>query len=135
MNTNGLNTNQDMTPVVREIKHVLETARERVARQVNGELLKTYWSIGKIICNHEQSSPDRADYGQQTLKELSKTLTQEFGKGFSRANLYNMRLFYQTYEKVQTVSGKLSWSHYCELISISAPDKRSFYEKEAVNAN
>lgn len=78
--------------------------------------------------------PGRADYGKQTLKELSKELTKEFGKGFSRANLYNMRLFYQSYEKIQTVSGKLSWSHYCELLSVSDKDKRSFYEKETINS-
>lgn len=124
-----------MSPIVKEIKTVLETARSNVARQVNSELLNTYWNIGRIICEYEQSNPDRADYGKQTLKELAKTLTKEFGKGFSRANLYNMRLFYLTYEKIQTLSGKLSWSHYCELLSISDEDKRSFYEKEAINSN
>ena len=62
-------------------------------------------------------------------------MTTEFGKGFSRSNLQNMRQFYLTYEKCQTLSGKLSWSHYCELLSISDPDKRRFYEKESINAN
>ena len=113
----------------------METARSNVTRQVNSELLNTYWNIGRIICEYEQSNPERADYGKQTLKELAKILTKEFGKGFSRANLYNMRLFYLTYEKIQTLSGKLSWSHYCELLSISDEDKRSFYEKEAINSN
>lgn len=122
-------------PVVQEIKLILENARHHVARQINSELLNTYWNIGRIIAEYEQSDPDRADYGKQTLKELSKILTNEFGKGFSRANLYNMRQFYLTYQKIQTVSGKLSWSHYCELLSISDSDKRSFYENEAVNAN
>ena len=68
------------------------------------------------------------------LKQLSKDLTREFGKGFSRSNLQNMRSFYLVYPKCQTLSGKLSWSHYCELLSISDTDKRSFYEKEAVNS-
>ncbi len=120
--------------IVAEIKTVLESARRNVARQVNSELLNTYWNIGRIISEYEQTVPERADYGKQTLKELAKVLTAEFGKGFSRANLYNMRQFYMTYEKIQTVSGQLSWSHYCELLSISDADKRSFYEKEAVNA-
>jgi len=102
---------------------------------VNNELLSTYWNIGRIIAEYEQTVPERADYGKQTLKELSKALTNEFGKGFSRANLQNMRSFYLTYEKCQTLSGKLSWSHYCELLTISDPAKRSFYEKEAVNSN
>lgn len=59
----------------------------------------------------------RAEYGDQTLKQLSKTLTAEFGRGFSRSNLQNMRSFYMNYEKCQTLSGKLSWSHYCELLA------------------
>lgn len=125
----------ELAPIVEEIKTVMETARSNVTRQVNNELLNTYWNIGRIICEYEQSNPERADYGKQTLKELAKELTKEFGKGFSRANLYNMRLFYLMYEKVQTLSGKLSWSHYCELLSISDKDKRSFYEKEAINSN
>ena len=85
-------------------------------------------------CEYEQSDAARADYGKQTLRVLSKELTKEFGKGFSWANLYNMRLFYQSCEKIQTVSGKLSWSHYCELLSISDSDKRGSYEKEGRSA-
>ena len=135
MTDKDLTITSDISPIVQEIKTVLDTARSNVARQVNSELLNTYWNIGRIICEYEQTIPQRADYGKQTLKELSKELTKEFGKGFSRANLYNMRLFYQSYEKIQTVSGKLSWSHYCELLSISDADKRSFYEKEAINSN
>ena len=128
-------TNQNFSLVVHEIGDLLAAARSNVARQVNNELLSTYWNIGRIIAEYEQTVPERADYGKQTLKELSKALTAEFGKGFSRANLQNMRSFYLTYEKCQTLSGKLSWSHYCELLSISDPDKRSFYEREAVNSN
>ncbi len=124
-----------LTGIVAEIKTVLESARGNVARQVNSELLSAYWNIGRIISEYEQTVPERADYGKQTLKELAKVLTAEFGKGFSRSNLQNMRTFYLTYEKCQTLSGKLSWSHYCELLSVSDPDKRSFYEKEAVNSN
>lgn len=125
----------NFAPVIYEIKAVLDAARSNVAHQVNSELLNTYWNIGRIIAEYEQTVPERADYGKQTLKELSKALTSEFGKGFSRANLYNMRQFYMAYEKVQTLSGQLNWSHYCELLSISDSDKRSFYEKEAINAN
>ena len=88
-------------------------------------LLFTYRNVGKIIVEHEQENKDRADYGKQTLKELSKELTKEFGKGFSVSNLQFMRRFYQSYQIQQTVSVKLSWSHYCELLSISDPDKRS----------
>ena len=128
-------TNQNISLVVHEIGDLLTAARSNVARQVNNELLSTYWNIGRIIAEYEQTVPERADYGKQTLKELSKALTNEFGKGFSVSNIQFMRRFYQTYQIQQTASVKLSWSHYCELLSISDPDKRSFYEKEAVNSN
>lgn len=124
-----------LSPVVQEIKSVLDCARRNVAVQVNNELLMSYWKIGEIIIRYEQDNGIRAAYGEQTLKQMSKALTQALGKGFSRSNLQNMRQLYLTYEKCQTLSGKLSWSHYCELLSISDPDKRSFYEKEAINAN
>ncbi len=120
--------------MINEIRELLLNARQHVAVQVNIELLSTYWNIGKIIVEHEQENKERADYGKQTLKQLSKELTAEFGKGFSRSNLQNMRAFYLTYLICQTMSGKLSWSHYCELLTISDQNKRSFYEKEAINS-
>lgn len=127
-------TTPSINSIVAEIKTILDAARSSVARQVNSELLNTYWNIGHIISDYEQTIPERADYGKQTLKELSRVLSAEFGKGFSVSNLQFMRRFYQTYRMQQTVSVKLSWSHYCELLSISDTDKRSFYEKEAINA-
>ena len=120
--------------MMNKIRELLLNARQHVAVQVNTELLSTYWNIGKIIVEHEQENKDRADYGKKTLKQLSKDLTKEFGKGFSVSNLQFMRRFYQSYQIQQTVSVKLSWSHYCELLTISDPDKRSFYEKETVNS-
>ena len=129
MDRNSISPSLEILPVVQEIRTVLNTARGNVAKQVNNELLMTYWKIGEIIVRYEQDNNIRAAYGEQTLKQLSKVLTQELGKGFSRSNIYNMRLFYLTYEKFQTVSGKLSWSHYCELLGISDSDRRSFYEK------
>ena len=135
MSEKDLKLTSELSPLLREIKTVLDVARGNVARQINNELLNTYWNIGRIICEHEQSDAARADYGKQTLRVLSKELTREFGKGFSVSNIQFMRRFYQTYRIQQTASVKLSWSHYCELLSISDADKRSFYEKEAVNAN
>ena len=128
---NQLTPNSSM---ILEIRELMENARKNIAQQVNTRLLTTYWNIGRIIVEYEQKNQIRADYGKQTLKELSKELTQEFGKGFSWSNLQNMRAFYLAYEKCQTVSGKLSWSHYCELLSISDDNKRSFYEKESINS-
>ncbi|WP_418666050.1 PDDEXK nuclease domain-containing protein [Allofournierella sp.] len=120
--------------VMDEIRELLLSARQRVAVQVNTELLSTYWNIGRIIVEHEQTNKERADYGKKVLKQISKDLTKEFGKGFSVSNLQFMRRFYQTYQIQQAVSAKLSWSHYCELLTVTDADKRSFYEKEAVNS-
>ena len=124
-------TNQAL---VEQVRVLLEASRQRIAVEVNTTLLHTYWEIGRVICEYEQTDSVRAEYGKQTLKVLSKELTKEFGKGFSVSNIQFMRRFYQTYTIQQTASVKLSWSHYCELLSISDTDKRSFYEKETVNA-
>ena len=78
---------------------------------------------------------NRGEYGKKQLLAISKNLTNKFGKGFSQSNLYNMKMFYTKYPIFQSVTGKLSWTHYCELLYISDDDKRSFYEKEAINAN
>jgi len=77
----------------------------------------------------------KAQYGKQLLKRLSKELTDELGKGFSRSNLQNMRLLYLNYPICQSVSGKLTFTHYCELLGVSDKNARDFYEKEAVNSN
>ncbi|KEZ89279.1 PDDEXK nuclease domain-containing protein [Lacrimispora celerecrescens] len=127
--------NNLINPLVDEIKSILDIARSNVAKAVNSELIASYWKIGEIIVRYEQNDSIRAEYGEQTLKQLSKELTKELGRGFSRSNLQNMRAFYLNYDICQSVTGKLSWTHYCELLSISDKDKRSFYEKEAMNSN
>ena len=131
---NELTKNGIPNSLIIEIKEVLKTSRQNAAQQVNAELLTAYWNIGRIIVEYEQDSKARAEYGTQTLKDLSKTLTAEFGKGFSRSNLQNMRAFYLTNQKCQSVTGKLSWTHYCELLSISDENKRAFYENETLNS-
>ena len=133
-NKSVISTTQVLAPAVSEIRSLLEASRKNVAQQVNQELLSTYWKIGEIIVRYEQNDSVRAAYGEKTLPQFSKVLTKELGKGFSRSNLQNMRLLYLNYPICQTLSGKLSWSHYCELLSISDKEKRSFYEKEAVNS-
>ena len=102
-------------------------------------LTKNYYirigNIGKIIVEYEQKGEAKADYGKNLLKSLSKELTRELGKGFSVSNIQFMRRFYLEYQIQQTVSVKLSWSHYCELLSVSDENARSFYEKEAISSN
>ena len=116
--------------IISQIREIMINARKNVAAQVNNEQLLAYWNIGRVIVEHEQVGDKRAEYGKSTLKQVSKQLTKEFGRGFSVSNLQFMRRFYQTYQIQQTLSAKLSWSHYCELLIISDPDRRSFYEKE-----
>lgn len=116
--------------LVRQIGQLIVEARRQVAVQVNSQLLITYWHIGQLIVEYEQKSNVRAEYGKQTLREVSRQLTRDFGKGFSVSNLQFMRRFYEKYQIQQTLSVKLSWSHYCELLSISDDQRRSFYEKE-----
>lgn len=88
-------------------------------------MLNLYWSIGKIIMGIQQGDK-RASYGDAVLDKLSEKLTAEFGKGFSSRNLRTMRKFYLLYPIWQTVSSKLSWSHYLELIKIEEDNKESF---------
>lgn len=118
------------TELISEIKSIIENARKNVAREVNSELLNAYWNIGRIIVDYEQNNNVRAKYGEQTIKILSKRLTNEFGKGFSVSNIQMMRRYYLEYKIQQTASVKLTWSYYCELMGISDTDKRKFYEKE-----
>ncbi|MBR1514936.1 MAG: DUF1016 family protein [Bacteroidales bacterium] len=132
---NTLVGNQPTDKLYTEIAGLLQSARYAVATQVNTTLLVTYWNVGRLIVEDEQNHQQRAEYGKQLLKELSKRLTKSFGKGFSRANLQWMRILYIKYPICQTLSSKLSWSHYCELLTISDDNKRSFYEKECINAN
>ncbi len=118
-----------------QIAELIQSARKQVVTQVNTTLLVTYWNVGRLIVEDEQKSEHRAEYGKQVIKELARRLTQDFGKGFSRANLQWMRLLYIKYPICQTLSSKLSWSHYCELLTISDDDKRSFYEHECINSH
>ena len=94
-------------------------------------------NIHQDVYNNIKQLMDQARnrVSREVIADLSKRLTKEYGKGFSKSNLFNMRNFYLTFPIFQTLSGKLSWSHYCELLSISDEKKRSFYEKETIQAN
>lgn len=125
--------NQDnvINELVEQIKSIILTARKKVKTVVDNELLQTYWKVGELIVTKgKEYHSDRA-----FILELSKKLTKEMGKGYSRSNLFNMRSFYLEYPNVQTLSGQLSWSHYCELMQVSDKQARLFYEKEIQNSN
>jgi predicted nuclease of restriction endonuclease-like (RecB) superfamily len=115
-----------------DIGSAIEQARERVVRAINTELVKVNWEIGRHIVEYEQHGEERAEYGSELLTILSRDLRHRYGKGFGRRNILDMRRFYLAYPKWQTVSAKLSWSHYIELISISDEIVRRFYEKQSI---
>lgn len=105
------------------IKSLLLASRERVFRMANSTLLMTYWQIGQLIVEDEQQGKQRAEYGKYTLKNLSKQLTLEFGKGFDESNLRNFRTFYQSFPIRNTLRHELSWSHYRLLIRTESDEK------------
>lgn len=117
--------------LVESIKTIILNARRSLALKINHELIATYWSIGREIVQTEQNSQIDSNSSRQLILVLSKQLTAEVGKGFSRSNLFNMRKFFLEYPDVQTVSGQLSWSHLCELLIIEDEEKRAFYENES----
>jgi len=121
--------------LIQEVKALLQQAREQTVRQVNQTMVITYFEIGRKIVEEEQGGKERASYGKGVLQELSKVLTEEFGKGFSVDNLENMRRFFLAYGKSETVSRnfRLSWSHYLKLIRMDDENERQFYEIESVN--
>lgn len=124
----------DHSKLITQIESLLDKARNQVAVQINNTLLVTYMEIGRLIVEDMMEHHDDEDYQKATITTISKDLTNKFGKGFSRANIWNMMAFYKEYGSVQTVSERLSWSHYCELLSISDKDKRHFYEVECINS-
>ncbi len=112
---------------------IIEGSRNRILATINQEIVKAYWQIGKEIVEEEMNGKDRAEYGKAIVKTLSEQLTETFGKGFTRRNLWQMRKFYETYPIVHALRAQLSWTHYRLLISIEEPTKRSFYEIESIN--
>src|SRR5690625_4055358 len=87
-----------------QIIDLLQTARNKVVSTINRTMVATYFEIGKRIVEQEQGGEERAGYGKQVIKKLSKILTAEFGKGFSERNIEQMRQFYLVYSKSQTLS-------------------------------
>ncbi|MDO9274605.1 MAG: PDDEXK nuclease domain-containing protein [Lutibacter sp.] len=99
MSTPKLNSN-----FLNKAVQLLQYARSKVVHTINQVMVYTYYEIGRMIIEEEQQGKERAQYGKGLLNELSKTLTVEFGKGFSIRNIEQMRKFYLVYSKTQTVS-------------------------------
>jgi predicted nuclease of restriction endonuclease-like (RecB) superfamily len=90
-----------------QVVALLQDARQQVLRTVNSTMTYTYFEIGRRIVQEEQNGKERAEYGKKILKGLSEQLTNEFGKGFSLRNLEQIRQFYFTYSKSETLSSIL----------------------------
>ncbi len=143
----------EITPInqnfLENVSEVLAQARKNAKTAVNLAMVYAYYEIGRMIVEEEQHGQNRAAYGKQILQELSKYLSEKFGKGFSTTNLKQMRQFYTVYSQdqiSQTLSDQfknlpavgtgrrfyLSWSHYLKLMRIENIDERHFYEIESI---
>lgn len=128
-----------------EIGTLLTESRKKIAHTINTTLVQTYWMIGKYIVEYEQNGKETAEYGSALLDQLSTDLTHQYGKGFSRSNVFQIRQFYIRFSKIQTVSGQfsddnnpnfnLSWSHYIELIKADDDLELSFYMNQSEKEN
>ncbi len=120
--------NIDYQELIERIGNTYQSAKSKIISAVNIEMLYSYWQIGKDIIEFEQRGKLKADYGKQLLENLAKDLKLTLGKGFSRSNLNYMRLLYIKYPICETLSHKLSWSHYFELLKVDDDLVREFYE-------
>ena len=116
--------------LIDQIGHLLAEGRRKAAQSVNTILVQTYWEIGRYIVEYEQKRNERAEYCTQLFERLSKDLTLRYGKGFSRSNLGYIRQFYLHFQKRETVSHILTWSHYFEILKSDSDLEISFYAKQ-----
>jgi predicted nuclease of restriction endonuclease-like (RecB) superfamily len=123
----------DERQLLADVRGLIQTARERVALYVNQETVLLYWDIGARI-RRDVLGFERAAYGQRIMQNLGRELTREFGRGYGWRNLFNMLAFAATFPNrqiLQTLSAKLSWSHFVELVRVEDPLARAFYTELA----
>jgi predicted nuclease of restriction endonuclease-like (RecB) superfamily len=116
--------------VYESIRATLAEARANVVVAVNAAMVSAYWEIGRQIA---ETVGERAEYGRSLLAYLSERLTEEFGKGFTVANLRNMRQFYQTFPNRYALRSELSWTHYRSLMRVDNQKRREFYLNECAD--
>ena len=120
--------------IYKEIKSILEQARNKVYKVANSTMVEAYWNIGRVIVE-KQGGSNKAEYGTALIKNLSKKMTKEFGKGFTTTNLKYMRQFYLTFQKSHALSDQLSWTHYRLLMRVENENARNFYIEECIKSN
>lgn len=129
-------TNVIASSFVAEIRDILAQARKKTYTAINSAMVEAYWLMGKRIVEEEQQGNQRANYGEAILKSLSVELTDEFGKGFSYANLRNFRQFYLTYPDVEicyALRSNLTWTHHRLIMRVENPNAREYYLKECAD--
>ena len=127
--------NINIDDLYNRIVALIENAKRNVATKVNDEMTLLYWNIGKDITDNVLNN-QKAEYGKAVIKKLSQKLAIEYGRGYSRANLFRMLKFYEyftDFEKFSTLSRKLSWSHFVELLQVQDKIKREFYATMCAN--
>ena len=127
---------QKSESVLEDVCSIIDSARNYAYQSVNIALVQRNWLIGYRIAEEELKGKNRADYGLEVIKNLSKELTRIYGKGFTKTNLYNYSLFYKMFQNIfHTVCGKserlLTWSHYRTLLQVLDKEARDWYTNEA----
>ena len=115
--------------LLKELKSLIASTKEQVAISVNSSLTLMYWQIGFKI-NEDILKNSRAEYGNEIVHAVSRQLVEEFGRGFSRANLFHMIKFSQVFDDFEIVSAlsrQLSWTHFRKFIYIEDDLQREFY--------
>lgn len=110
-----VSNNVEHRDLLQNIGTAVNNGRQKAVNQVNQSIVETNWNIGRYIVEYEQAGHEKAEYGSETLKHLSHDLSERYGKGFGMSNVNKMRKLYLAFPILQTVSAKLSWSHYVEL--------------------
>lgn len=131
----NLLNNENIKSLYIEIAKTIDNSKRNVVTAVNSEMVILYWNIGKIIKNDILQS-EKAEYGKSIISSLSKELSSEYGKGYSQRNLFNMVSFFESFSDeqiLQTLSAKLSWSHFVKLITLEDDLKRDFYATMCIN--
>ena len=132
-NEDSVIINSQSEVFISEVRKIIEDARNNAVRSVDYCRVQMYWNIGRRIFEEEQLGNERAEYGAYLIKNLAKDLEPEYGTGFSVRQLERARQFYRFYPIASAVRTQLNWSQYKQLIAIDDPDKREYYELEAVN--
>jgi len=113
--------NKSYDDLISQIERLVEAGRNKALIAVNQVMVATYWAVGRYIVEFEQEGNEKAEYGSQLLKRLSSDLSIRLGNGYSHSNLNYMRMFFLAHPILETVSPKLSWGHWFEILKISDP--------------